>query len=199
MLFRSSLKRAGYLHATGGLAAFINDKETEQGILILQTEYFTNLLYAGTFRMRNFFSLDYTRGFGRYKDEYLLFNTDNGFPGFSNDSLKAEKQRISINIESVLFSPRKLYGFRFAWFAFGDLGYLFGTNEFFNQGEILSRIGIGLRLRNDNLVFNTLQIRFSYYPNLPKYSRISYLNVSGERLLNPDNFEPGRPSLLPYR
>lgn len=195
----SSLKRAGYLHGTAGLAAFSNKRETEQGILILRADYFTNLLYAGNFRMRNFFSIDFTRGFGRYKDEYLLFNTENGFAGFRNDSLRVEKQRFTMNLESVLFSPGKVYGFRFAWFAFGDLGYLFGTNEFFNQGEILSRIGIGLRLRNDNLVFNTLQIRVSYYPNLPKYSRISYFNVSGERLLDPDNFEPGPPSLLPYR
>ena len=104
-----------------------------------------------------------------------------------------------MSIESVLFSPAKIYGFRIAWFAFGDLGYLFGSNQLFNQGKVISRIGLGVRLRNDNLVFNTLQIRFSFYPNLPRYSSVSNFNVSGEQLLNPDNFEPGRPDLLPYR
>jgi hypothetical protein len=195
----NKLKRAGYLYGTAGFSAFFNENKTEQGTLWLRANYFTNLRYVGTHRMRNFLRVDYTRGFGRYTDEYLLFNTENGFTGFRNDSLRAEKQRLTMNFESVLFSPRKIYGFRFAYFAFGDLGYLFGTNEFFNEGEIISRIGIGLRLRNDNLVFNTLQIKFSFYPNLPRYSKVSNFNVSGERLLDPDNFEPGPPSLLPYR
>lgn len=193
------VKSSGYLYGAAGIAAFFNEGKTEQGILLVSANYFTNLLYIGTHRMRTFYKIDYTRGFGRYKDEYLLFNIENGFTGFRNDSLKAEKQRLTINLESVLFSPRKIYGFRFAYFGFADLGYLFGSNEFFYKGEIISRIGVGLRLRNDNLVFNTLQIKLSYYPNLPKYSRISNFNVSGEQPLNPGNFEPGRPSLLPYR
>ncbi len=195
----NKVRRAGYLFGSAGFSSFYCDGKTEQGTFFLRTSYFTNLLYLGTHRMRNFLKADYTRGFGRYTDEFLLFNTDNGFTGFRNDSLRAEKQRLTLNFESVLFSPRKIYGFQFAFFAFGDLGYLFGTNEFFNQGETLSRIGLGLRLRNDNLVFNTLQIKFSFYPNLPQYSKVSNFNASGERLLDPYNFEPGPPSLLPYR
>lgn len=193
------VRSAGYLYGTAGFSTFFSESNTEQGTFFLRADYFTNLLYIGTHRMRNFIRADYTRGFGRYTDECLLFNNADVFTGFRNDSLRAEKQRLTVNLESVLFSPRKLYGFRFAFFAFGDLGYLFGTNEFFNEGEILSRIGIGLRLRNDNLVFNTLQIKFSFYPNLPLYSKVSNFNVSGERLLDRDNFEPGPPSLLPYR
>ncbi|HOF20755.1 MAG TPA: hypothetical protein PLO24_05850 [Bacteroidales bacterium] len=193
------LSGGGYFHGNAGLASFRNKNETEQGILILRANYFTKLRYAGTHRLRNFYNIDYTRGFGRYKDEYLLFSTENGLTGFRNDSIRAERQRLTMSIESVLFSPARIYGFRLAWFGFGDLGYLFGTNQFFNQGKVISRIGFGVRLRNDNLVFNTLQIRFSFFPNLPPYSRISNFNVSGEQLLNPDNFEPGRPDLLPYR
>lgn len=193
------LKRGGYLYGKTGLTAFYNENDTEQGIFLLRVNYFSDLLYAGTHRMRNFINVNYTRGFGRYNDEYLLFNTENGFTGFCNDTLRAEKQRLTLNLESVLFNPRKIIGFRFAYFAFADLGYLFGANELFTHGEILSRIGVGLRLRNDNLVFNTLQIRVCFYPNLPEYSRVSNFNISGERLLNPDNFEPGPPSLLPYR
>lgn len=193
------VKSSGYLYGTAGIATFFNEGHAEQGILNLTADYFTSLRYIGTHRIRNFYKSDYTRGFGRYLDEYLLFSTDNGFSGFRNDSLRAERQRLTMSFESVLFSPRKIYGFRFAYFAFGDLGYLFGSNEFFHQGEIISRIGVGLRLRNDNLVFKTLQIRLSYYPHLPKYSGIRYFNISGEQPLNPGNFDPGPPSLMPYR
>jgi hypothetical protein len=108
------------------------------------------------------------------------------------------RQRLAVNLESVLFSPVNLYGFRFAFFGFADMGFLFGTNEFAKQGEILSSIGLGIRIRNDNLVLNTLQVRIGYFPNLPDYSRVNYFLVSGEQLLRPQNFEPGPPTLLPY-
>jgi hypothetical protein len=167
--------------------------------MLFRTSYVSNLLYPGRFRMRNFVKIDFTRGFGRYSDEYLSFERENGFSGFRNDSLRTARQRLSVGLESVLFSPRKLYGFRFAYFAFADLGYLFGTNEVAGEGAIVSSIGAGIRIRNDNLVLNTFQIRLGYYPNLPRYSRVSYFNVSSEQLLRPENFDPDPPSVLPYR
>ena len=194
-----SVKRLGYFYSSAGFSTFINKRRTEQGLLLLRTSYVSNLLYPGRYRIRNFVRIDYTKGFGRYTDEYLLFDRENGFSGFRNDSLRTARQRLSVNLESVMFSPGKLYGFRFAYFAFADLGYLFCTNEFAGEGEIVSSIGMGIRIRNDNLVFNTLQIRLSYFPNLPRYSKVSYLNVSGEQLLSPENFDPGPPSVLPYR
>jgi hypothetical protein len=98
-----------------------------------------------------------------------------------------------------LFSPFNFYGFKFAVFGFADLGYLFGTNEFVGSGEYLSAIGLGIRIRNDNLILNTLQIRLGFFPNLPLYSSVNHLFVSGEQLLKPYNFEPGPPSTLPFR
>ena len=68
-------------------------------------------------KIRNFVYLQYTRGFGRYSNEYLKFINNNGFSGFRNDSINGT-QRLDISLESVLFSPVNLYGFRFA---FSDL------------------------------------------------------------------------------
>jgi hypothetical protein len=192
-----SLRPIGYFYTSAGFSTFFGGT-AKQGMLLLRTSYFSNLLYLGNFKMRNFLMVDYTRGFDRNIDEFLIFNRDNGFSGFRNDSVGGA-QRLSVSIESVLFSPVNLYGFRFAFFAFADLGYLFGTNEFVRQGEVLSSIGLGIRIRNDNLVFNTFQIRLGFYPNLPPYSRVSYLTVSGEQLLKPNNFDPGPPTVFPYR
>ncbi|MFH0842714.1 MAG: hypothetical protein V1903_08850 [Bacteroidota bacterium] len=195
--FGQSVKNLGYFYTTAGAAAFLNDGITEQGLLLFRTTFISNLLYAGRYRIRNFVKADYTRGFDRYLDEDLTFNREDGFTGFRNDSVGG-RQRLAVNLESVLFSPVNLYGFRFAFFGFADMGFLFGTNEFVQQGEILSSIGFGIRVRNDNLVFNTLQVRIGYFPHLPDYSRVNYILVSGEQLLRPENFEPGPPSLLPY-
>ncbi|MCJ7447794.1 MAG: hypothetical protein MUO72_08880 [Bacteroidales bacterium] len=192
-----SIERLGYFYISAGFATFLNENRTEQGLLSFRTNFISNLFYIGKYRIRNFVNFDYTRGFGRYSDEHLIFNKENGFSGFRNDSV-GDNQRLCISLESVLFSPVKIYGFRCAFFGFADLGYLFGTNEFAGSGEILSGLGLGIRIRNDNLVLKTFQIRIGFFPNLPLYSKVKYLLVSGEQLLKPHNFEPGPPSLLPY-
>jgi hypothetical protein len=192
-----SIKSIGYFFTSIGAATFFNNKQTEQGLLLLRARFISNLSYLGKFRIRNFVKADYTRGFDRYLDEKLRFNREDGFTGFRNDSVSG-RQRLAVSLESVLFSPVNLYGFRFAFFGFADLGFLFGTNEFVQQGEVLSSIGLGIRIRNDNFVFNTLQVRLGYFPNPPDYSKINYILVSGEQLLRPENFDPGPPSLLPY-
>ena len=196
--FGRSSKALGYFYTYGGFATYLNKNRTEQGVLSLGMSYFSNLITLGNSKIRNFLYLNYTRGFGRYSNEYLKFNTDDGFSGFKNDSLKGT-QRLTVSLESVLFSPVNLYGFRFAFFGFTDFSFLSGTNEILGNGYAISSIGVGIRIRNDNLVFNTLQIRIGYFPNPPSYSTISPFNISGEQLLRPANFEPGPPSVIPYK
>jgi len=193
-----SINSLGYFYTSAGFGTFFNNGQTEQGMLSLRTNFISNLSYLGRSRIRNFINVEYTRGFDRYSDEYLDFKSENGFSGFRNDST-GNAQRLSLSIESVIFSPANFYGFRFAAFGFADFGFLFDTNDFVGSGDILSAIGFGVRIRNDNLVLNTLQIRLGVFPNLPEYSRISQMKISGEQLLRPNNFEPGPPSLLPYK
>lgn len=193
-----SVKGLGYFYGSTAFSTFFHNGVTEQGQIQIKSDYFSNLIYIGRYRMRNFVKFDYTRGFGRNTDEFLSFKDENGFSGFRNDSI-GSTQRVTFRLESVLFSPGYYYGFRFAYFAFTDFGTLFGKSEFNTGGVVLTSIGLGIRIRNDNLVFNTFQIRLGFFPNLPLFSRVSYLNISGEQMLRPDNFDPGPPSILPYQ
>jgi hypothetical protein len=193
-----SFKQFGYLYGSAGFATFLKGSKTEQGMLSVSADFISNLTYFGRYRIRNFINADFTRGFDRYSDELLFLTNENGFYGFRNDSLGAE-QRLSVHLESVVFSPANFYGFRFAVFGFADLGFLFWTNEYLTNADYLSAIGLGLRIRNDNLIFNTLQIRIGFYPDLPLHSSVNHVMISGEQLLRPKNFEPGPPALIPFR
>jgi hypothetical protein len=196
--FSQSNKALGYFYTYGGFATYLNKNQTEQGVLSMGMNYFSNLINLGNSRIRNFIYIHYTRGFGRYTNECLKFITDNGFTGFKNDSVVGT-QRFTVSLESVLFSPVNLYGFRFAFFGFSDFSFLSGTNEMLGNGYTLSSIGVGIRIRNENMVFNTIQLRIGYFPNPPPNSAISPVNFSGEQLLRPANFEPGPPAIIPYR
>lgn len=195
--YGKSSRSLGYFYSSAGFATFVNNKMTEQGILSLKLKYFSNLMSLGKSMVRTFVYADYTRGFDRYTDETITFIRDYGFSGFRNDSVNGT-QRLSLNIESVLFSPTNLYGFRFAFFSFADFSFLCESNEVIGSGNTLTGIGLGIRIRNDNLVFNTFQFRFGFFPNHPEYSRITHFLVSGEQLLKPNNFNSGPPSIIPY-
>jgi hypothetical protein len=196
--FGKSSKSLGYFYTSAGLAAYLKGKESEQGILFLGMKYFSNLISLRDYRIRNFLNINYTRGFARYSNEHLSFIAENGFSGFRNDSANGA-QRVIVRVESVIFSPESYYGFRFAYFAFADASFISGTNQILGNGNILSGIGFGLRIRNDNLVINTIQLRLGFFPNLPAYSKINPFVVSGEQLLRPNTFDPGPPSIIPYR
>lgn len=195
--FSRSIRRFGYLYTSASIATFMNGPQSKQGILSLKMNYFSNLLPVGNSLIRNFININYSRGFDRNTDESLVIERENGFSGFRNDSI-CGNQKLMVCLESVLFSPINLVGFRFAFFGFSDFVFLARSNERIGNGYSLSSIGVGIRIRNNNMVFNTLQLRFSFFPNLPPYSRINNLNVSGQQLLRPENFDSGPPSVIPY-
>jgi hypothetical protein len=193
-----SFPEIGYIYGSLAVGSFFNGSEREQGIFYARMNYFSNLLPFGRFRSRNFVTIDYSRGIGRYTDEHLIFIETNGFSGFKNDSIYGT-QRFTASLESVLFSPSNYHGFRFAFFGFSDLGFLYNSGQVLGKGVTLLSLGLGLRIRNDNFLFNTLQIRLAYFPNPPLYSKINYITVSGEQLLKPNNFDASKPLVIPFR
>ncbi len=196
--FGRSIEKAGYFYVSSGVGSYFNGKLTEQGVYLFRMKFFSNLVYVGPYKFRNFVNIDYTRGFDRYNNEYLVIPKINGFSGLANDSLRGG-QRVILSLESVVFSPKNYVGFKFAVFGFTDIAYITGTREVTFRGGYLSGIGLGLRIRNDNLVFNTFQIRIGFFPSPPRYSRIDNVIISGEQLLRPANFDPGPPDVIPYR
>lgn len=188
----------GYLYAGAGVSAFYNGGSTEQGVVQGSLRYFTPLARAGKSRIRTFMNISYTRGFNRYTDECLYFRDDALIRGFRNDSLSGDT-RIALSLEPVLFLPRPVIGFRFALFAFADAGVL--AREGFIEGgyQTIAALGAGVRIRNDQLVLNTLQIRLTWYPFTPPWSEGSWINAASLVKLRPPRFEPAPPGVTPFR
>jgi len=193
-----SLSKLGYFQFASGFGAFVRTGGIEQGVLLTKIMYVSNLYSLGKNRIRNFINLDYTRGFTRYTDEYLGIIRDKGFTGFRNDSIRGG-QRVRLSLESDVFSPVNYLGFRFVFFGFADMAFIAGTKQIISNGAFLSGIGLGIRIRNNNLVFNTFQIRIGFFPNAPEYSRESHFTISGEQLLRPPTFVPGPPAIIPFQ
>ena len=191
--------RLGYFNVSVSADAFLSSNDqTEQGILDISLDYFTGLISAGEWKFRGFVNSRYTKGFDRFSDEYLTFGRDELVTGFKNDSIRGQK-RIVVNLELDVFCPSSYYGFKFVFFSFADFAFL-GSPAAGSIGSTpVTGIGAGIRIRNDNLIINTFQIRLGYYPGLPEYSNAEHFDISGVPLLKPRNFDGRPPSLIVYR
>lgn len=196
--FGNIFTRFGYIYGGVSFSTFYNEGNTEQGLFEARLKYFTPLIKAGASKIRTFVNLYYIRGFNRYSDEYLYFRNNDFIRGFRNDSINGDN-RIIATFEPVLFTARPRLGFRFAVFAFADAGVL--IRGALNSGDFdyISAFGAGVRIRNDMLVLNTIQIRLAWYPNLPPYSQASWITVNGIVRLKPPGFEPDPPGVITYQ
>lgn len=198
MSYGNIFTRIGYIYGGASISTFYNHGRTEQGMMQASFRYFTPLMHAGRSKVRTFVNLYYTRGFNRYTDEFLYLRNSDFVRGFRNDSITGET-RLAFSLEPVLLINKALVGFRFALFAFADIGLL-APGGFTNGGYYtVPAIGAGIRIRNDQLVLNTLQIRFAWYPNTPPYSEGNWVAVDGIVRLKPPKFEPEPPGVLPFR
>jgi hypothetical protein len=62
-----------------------------------------------------------------------------------------------------------------------------------------SDVGVGIRLRNEHLVFKTLQIRFSFFPNLPSYAKGEPFYISTTTSFNIENFFVKGPEIQTFK
>jgi hypothetical protein len=187
-----------YLYGQLGYGSFINNHTLEQGTIQLQLRGFSNLNTWGMFfQNRNFFTVTYMNGINRFKDEFTRLENTGGIPGLYSPSLRGN-EKLVLNLESVLFSPYRLLGFRFAFFASIDLGFIKTENLKFYEATPYSGLGLGVRIRNEQLVFDTFEIKFSIYPGMPADARPMYINAGSIPGLRSNVLFPDKPTVVDY-
>lgn len=188
----------GYLYFSARHEGFVNGyNKIEQGLVSARFNHFTPIIYYKKFKFRHFVDLDYTKGINRYKDEFLTLNEEYGLKGFINDSLRGN-ERFNMHLETVCFSPWYFYEFRFVFFASAEFS-VFGKSRNILNNPVYSGFSFGVRIRNERLVFNTLELRFHLYPFKHKYSNTQLISLSGEQLLSPPNFLTKPPTVSNFR
>ncbi|MGV8094794.1 MAG: hypothetical protein AB2L24_23315, partial [Mangrovibacterium sp.] len=114
------------------------------------------LFNVGQQKARQFIRLRYLYGLHRFDEETLFLKDDDGIRGFYSN-LATGKQRLVLNLETVVFQRKTIAGFNLAFFGFGDLGIIGSGRKLIFKGDYYSGIGGGIRIRNENLVFRTIQ------------------------------------------
>lgn len=197
------IKSAGYLYNLINVGGYMRGSTIEQGVLSLESNYFSPLHNTRWGNMRHFLNVRYTTGIGRFTNEYITLsssgsgiNTDG--IGINSDALRGTK-RLLINYENILFSRLSLVGFRVAVVAFADLGLVSFPDRALLSGPLYQGYGLAFRLRNENLTFNSFQIRLAYYPNIPENNSPFRTSFEGIPVLRFRDFDQSAPQIIPYR
>ncbi|NDK55177.1 hypothetical protein GWO68_04525 [Pontibacter sp. BT213] len=167
----------GYLYGNASYGSFIRDDAWEQGMLQVQSLYFTRLYENGNWKLRHYVQGRATFGLNRNPEELLTINNNEGLRGFNSAMLRGSK-RFTVNYEANLYTPFSFLGFKLATLAFADVAWLSAGNKAnpFNS-KPYTGYGLGFRFRNEYLSFSTIQILFSFYPRLPANEDISSFKV----------------------
>ena len=145
--------------------AFYWANQLEDLSFLTSIEHFTKLkkIKGSRWQTRQFISGSITQLLRTRLNDPLLISSIYGLPGTNNKSIKAAS-RITGNFENVFYNNWKFFGFSFAPFGFTNITYLRNSGATVSKGDIYTAFGAGVRTRNENLVFGTMELRAYYYP-----------------------------------
>lgn len=190
--------KEGYLHLSGGIGGYFKDLEYEQGQIQGSLNFISKQVHAGKKRFRLFARANYLLGLRRFDIEKLTLRRDNHIRGFSSRNTIG-KQRLSLNLEYVLFIPRQFYRFNIAPYGFADLGIIGSNKELIFTENYYTGIGFGVRLHNEYLVFKTFHLRFAFYPFPPSDMSFTGFIIEEQLKRNFYSFEPEAPQPLQFK
>lgn len=160
----------GYLVNSFEYGTFHNGSP-EQGAFKYKLHHLSPRVGGERHSFRHITEIGYNQGYNRFDDEYASVFEGQNTNGEGLNYLKIRGNKgIYANSEVVYYSPQYLYGFRFVYFLFLDFKAVNAEVPTLIDNPIYSRFGVGVRIRNERLVFNTIQIRLHF---IPPYSNFS--------------------------
>ncbi|MDA3943043.1 MAG: hypothetical protein PF694_05835 [Bacteroidetes bacterium] len=191
--------RWGYLSSNFELGTFVYDSQAEQTVFRVGANYFTHLFEVGRWKFRQFVKPEVIIGMQRTAYDSLTLNNAYGLRGFYSPVLSGTS-RLLLTSQTQSYAPYNFIGFNFGPFLNVSLGMLGDAKQGFRSGKVYAQIGLGVLIKNDNLVMNAFQVSISFYPVIPgQGNNIFKLNSFQLNDFGFRDFEIGKPSTVHYR
>lgn len=157
---------------------FWGDNKMQDAEVFFGISGFSRLFLFRNLKIRQYEQVSFARQYNLLGLDPLSINNSFGIRYFKDDSVRGI-QRISLHSETISFINYKLFGFKFSPFAFSDITALTPETNFQKTGWFYG-LGGGLRVRNENLVFRTVEMRVIYFPRKANQSNsfAAYLRIN---------------------
>lgn len=191
----------GYLGINSEWGSYFHGRVSRETTFKIEANYFTNLMYFGDWKIRQFIKSSIVIGNNRVpilKDRVML-GDEEGIQGFNNPLISGIR-KVTTTLQTQTYVPGSWHGFRFSPFYNMTLGMLGNETDKFLNKSLLSKFSIGVLINNDYLVFNSFQISFSFYPKIPfQGTNIFNTNSYKNNDLSLPDYEIGQPTIATFR
>ena len=189
----------GYLSSNLEYGTFINGSHSEQGIFTAGINYSTVLFEIGRWKFRQFVKPQMTVGINWFPYDSLTLNDGYGLDGFKSPVLSGT-QRLLLTLQTQSYAPWSLLGFRFGPYLNCSFGMIGDDAGGLKGSRVYTQVGIGVLIKNHNLVINTFQISVSFYPLIPGIgNNVLKMNSIKTSDFGFRDFEIGKPGQIIYQ
>lgn len=178
------------------LGSYVSEEGFERGVFKMEGSHISHLCSIGNLKFRFYSDIRYVLGIRRYPADYLYME-DRDIHGFSSDTLRGN-QKLSVNLGTTYFLPYIKRGFRAAVSAFVSAGALAADGHALVNSKTYWGIGLGISLRNDNVVIKNLNLRFTFFPTIPVDGRSFQAAMSSRGRGQFYDFRVSRPQVIEY-
>jgi len=178
--------------------ALYDQREFRHGWVSLYWNYISPLIRKRKFNLRHFIRVHYRESFNQLRDYYLHLSDENAIRGLNLNGIKGLRTAY-FSYESVMFTPANIFGFKVAMFGFADIGFISNDSKLISGNKMYSGVGFGWRIKNESLVFSTIQIRLAYYAHTAAGGGRIGFDVQGRETKLFQNVFPVKPEVLDLR
>lgn len=158
---------------------------------------YSRLVQMNKIKFRHHLLTSYAQQINPFTSEPLRINNIFGLEAFREDSVMAEK-RFTLRSESFFFLNKKLLGFKFAPFFTADASLLDLNKHTIWHDNLYYSIGGGIRTRNENLQFGTIEIRVNYFPKKIAYENQFKILIRSNLRFRYNSSYVNRPTFAEY-
>lgn len=163
---KSVFNKAGdfqeYTLRAGG---FKNGDQMQDVTILGSASLFSKLIFWKGLKIRQAVGISYTTILNHKVILPLRINNDFGLNRFKSDSLVGT-QRFNMGTETLFFIRPSLLGFHFAPLVFAEMAVMAPKKETLTRQTAYFAVGGGIRTRNENLIFGTIELRMYYFPRV---------------------------------
>lgn len=159
--------RIGYFNATFQYIRSISDYYIYNNTVhSLKIFYLSPLLLKKRWKDRVILTSNFRQIGNDVAFDRFYIGNDDGFLNL-NSRVLSGLTKTSFIINNITYTPYKPFGFYIGFFAYAAFANLSPIRDITIGSKWYQSYGVGLLLRNENLLVNSIRISFSYYPGFP--------------------------------
>jgi hypothetical protein len=171
------IQNTSLLHTQLQAGNFWQYKTAEDAVIHGAVTHYSQLFNVKRAHLRQFSTIDYMILPNPHFYKPLNINWERGIWGYRDTRINGY-QRLNLRSETVLYSTLKIYGFKFNFFAALQGSLISSHTESLFKSPVYSGIGVGARVRNENLPLNTLKFAVNFYPAAPAGVKPLWLEIT---------------------